>query len=112
MVKNRNSRIALLGERERSAQKRKGDETEYNTFAYWKLEDIKQGIKLRRKFAEKIFIMLSVWLALIMVIIFFSGFEFHSFKLSDGVLITLITTTTANVVAFFLVVTRHLFPLK
>ena len=37
------------------------------------------------------------------------SFEF-SFNLSDTVIVTLLTTTTANVVAFFILVTKYLFP--
>lgn len=76
-------------------------------------EDIvnqKQNRELRKKYAGKLFWMICVWLTLIIGILVFQGVRI--IHLSNSVLITLITTTTANVAAFFLVVTKYLFPNK
>lgn len=76
-----------------------------------------QNLKERKKYAKYIFIMLCIWLFLMLTIIVLSGlprvpFTCMKFELSETVLITLITTTTANVAAFFLVVTKNLFPTR
>ncbi|MEM7550077.1 MAG: hypothetical protein AAF363_10390 [Bacteroidota bacterium] len=69
-----------------------------------------QNIKERKKYARFIFTLICIWLGLILLILFFQGFSNIKFHLSDTVLITLITTTTANIAAYFLVVTKYLFP--
>ena len=75
----------------------------------------KQNIREKKKYARHLFGMLCIWLTLMMGILILNGFgkipfTCLKFSLSDSVIITLITTTTANVAAFFLVVTKHLFP--
>lgn len=78
-----------------------------------KLVDIdgkKQDISERKKFAKWIFWMLLGWLAIILGIIVSVGFSW--IKLSDSVIIALITSTTLNVAGFFLAVTKYLFPSK
>jgi hypothetical protein len=83
-----------------------------------KLAAIKENIEAKKKYAHRLFVMLCVWLGLVLIVVLFQGlarvpfFPNSDFDLSEAVLITLITTTTANVAAFFLVVTNHLFPTK
>ena len=74
-----------------------------------------QNIKERKKYAKHIFYLITCWLAIILLIVFFQAvkkvpFTCVPFELSETVLITLITTTTANIAAYFLVVTKYLFP--
>lgn len=78
------------------------------------LKDLKQDRDERKSYASKLYWLVLVWLVVILLIIIFQGLQslpgtHFYFKLSDKVLITLITTTTANVAAFFLVVVRYLF---
>lgn len=54
--------------------------------------------------------MIVGWLVIILAMLFLYGFKLMTF--SDAVLITLITTTTANITVFFLGVIRYLFPNK
>ena len=87
-------------------------------------EELTQNIKERKKYAEHIFWVLVVWLASILGILVLhcfrieglylemGGLYFEMKNLSDVVLVTLITTTTANIAAFFLVVIKYLFPNK
>lgn len=72
--------------------------------------DREQNIKLRKKYAYRIFVMVCIWLFIILTITCFQAIG--CFHLSDAVLITLISTTTANVAAYFLGVIRYLFPKK
>ena len=94
------------------------------------LESYRQDTKERKKYAELIFWMVALWLGGIFLIILMVGFrtinihttslmppfqvtqsEFNlEFTLSNEVTIALITTTTINVAAFFLAVTKYLFP--
>jgi len=66
---------------------------------------LRQNRNLRRIYALLIFIVTVLWAATIMVIIFLK----EQLKLSDTVLVTLITTTTANFFGFFYLVVRYLF---
>lgn len=72
------------------------------------LKNYAQNIELRNKYAKWIFIMVCIWLFIILSIICFQAVG--CFNLSDAVLITLISTTTANVAIYFLRVIRYLFP--
>ncbi|MCE7068709.1 MULTISPECIES: hypothetical protein [Dyadobacter] len=93
------------------------------------LEGLSQNIRERKKYAEYIFWMVSVWLVMVILIVWLNGLgevycynfldpilrtgvKYISFKfqLSDAVLIALITTATVNITTFFLVVTKYLFP--
>lgn len=66
--------------------------------------------KMRKKFAPWLFGLVCVWLVVVSVAIFFSGFKFYCFNLSDKVLIAFIATTTANVLGLFYVVAKWLYP--
>ncbi len=72
------------------------------------IASFRQDIEERKKFALWVFLMVAIWLLLILVIIFLLGFGL--IKLSDSVVISLVGATTVNVTAFFLAVTRYLFP--
>lgn len=93
------------------------------------LQGIIQDISERKKYAARIFQLVATFLFIVIFIVWLHGvgefylinpfyggllkgpdhFEF-SFQLSDTVIVTLLTTTTANVVAFFILVTKYLFP--
>jgi hypothetical protein len=94
-----------------------------------RLEGVIQDISERKKYAARIFQLVATFLFVVVFIVWLHGvgsfyllnpfeggflkgpdfFEF-SFHLSDTVIVTLLTTTTANVVAFFILVTKYLFP--
>ena len=78
------------------------------------IEDQKLRRKLREKYSPRLFWLLIGWLVVVTTVIFFDAFSIaincHIFEMSDAVLITLITTTTANIVALFYIVAKHLFP--
>ncbi|SOD97111.1 hypothetical protein [Spirosoma fluviale] len=91
-----------------------------------------QDMHERRKFARYIFWMVALWLLGIFSVVVFKGLKSFKtvmviklnetyrliadiafdFDLSDTVMVALITTTTINVAAFFLAVTKYLFPSK
>ncbi|MEZ5032582.1 MAG: hypothetical protein R2787_14420 [Saprospiraceae bacterium] len=69
-----------------------------------RLDGDRQDIAERKKYAEYIFILLSIWLLFILMIIFKQP------SLSNEVLIALLTTTTLKVIGLFWLVARYLFP--
>jgi hypothetical protein len=77
------------------------------------LKDLRQDRDERKSYASKLYWLVLIWLTIILAIVILQGLKLSgmgfSFQLGDVVLITLITTTTANVAAFFLVVVRYLF---
>lgn len=75
------------------------------------LEGKRQDIEARKEYANKIFILISLWLACMIGVVLFAGFgnKCEWFKMSDAVLIALITTTTGSVVGLFVVVANYLF---
>lgn len=77
------------------------------------LKDLRQDRDERKSYASKLYWLVLIWLTLIITIVILQGLELSnvilSFHLDNTVLVTLITTTTANVAAFFLVVVRYLF---
>jgi hypothetical protein len=82
------------------------------------LEDFANEIKARREFANRIFTFMIVWMVVMVVLVvgdavtipYFGAYI--SFHLSDAVLITLVTTTTATVVSVFLIVAKYLYRVR
>jgi hypothetical protein len=73
---------------------------------------IKQDIEERKKYAGRIFCLLSLWLIGLFVLLLLQGFlsPLHYFFLSEAVLLATIGGTTLNVIGIFIVVARYLFP--
>jgi hypothetical protein len=63
--------------------------------------------KARKMFSQRLFFITVLWMFIVLVIVIQCGRKVIT--LSDGVLIALITTTTANVFGFFYVVVNYLF---
>jgi len=61
----------------------------------------------RRRYAVNTFILTCSWIGVVICIVVLAGIKLLS--LSDTVLVTLITTTTASVFGFFLLVMKYLF---
>jgi hypothetical protein len=74
------------------------------------LNSLKNDITARKVYVGLTYFLVIVWLGLIIWIIIATGSGWY--KLSDTVLVALITTTTLNVLGLFLVVTQYLFPKK
>lgn len=65
-------------------------------------------INLRKDFSFKIFSFLCSYMVVVFVLVYFSGFK-SFFEMSDAILITLLTTTMANVIGIFLLVVKYIF---
>ena len=66
----------------------------------------------RKDFAERIYSFAAIYMFGVFIILFLSGTETTNFKLSDNVLITLLGTTTANVIGILIIVVTYLFSRK
>lgn len=71
------------------------------------IEDIKQDRAQRKTFSTRIFTFMCSYLAVSMLIVFSCGYQWM--LLSDTVIVTLITTTLANVIGVFTFVAKYLF---
>ena len=73
------------------------------------LESHRQDRAERKKFANKIFRMLGFFLFIVLIIVICCAYQCIPFELSDTVIVTLLSTTTINVIGIFLVVVKYLF---
>lgn len=79
-------------------------------FDYERLKSKIQDREERKKFATRIFWVIIAYIAIVFVVLFFCGYSCMHF--SDAVLITLLSTTTANVLSLLAIVFNYLFPKK
>ena len=71
------------------------------------LEDYKQDRLMRKEYADKIFKLLCFYMSIVGVLVLLLGFSFcEILRYSDSVLISIITTMTANVIGIFIIVVR------
>lgn len=80
------------------------------------LRGLEQDIDERKKYANRIFVLVAIWLAVVVVVLVADGIRwpwmarYIGFDLPEAVLMALITTTTGGVVGILLIVARYLFP--
>lgn len=96
------------------------EELDYDTAAKQQALESKQNHERRQKdehdqrlkYAKALFRLISIWLCIVLLIVTCSGLDLcfcSQFKLSDNVLITLLTTTTVTVLGLFITVLKYLF---
>jgi hypothetical protein len=79
-------------------------------------EELRQNTEQRKTYANRLFLVMVAWLAFVASNVLVQGFGVGiykyggRFRLADSVVIALITTTTATVLAVFLAVANYLFP--
>ncbi len=66
-----------------------------------------QNRKLRKIFSHGLFILVAIYLVIVLTFVYFCGFKLT--ETSDTVLVTLLGTTTANVIGLFVIVAKYLF---
>jgi hypothetical protein len=76
-------------------------------FSRAQLKRLLDDNKARKTFSQWLFSITVLWMFIVLMIVIQCGRQ--ALILSDGVLIALITTTTANVFGFFYVVVNYLF---
>ncbi len=77
------------------------------------LESLDQDRKERKKYAERSFWLVLVWLVAIGAFVFLQGVGkvgSWGFNLSNSVMLMLIGTTTVSVIGVFIIVANYLFP--
>ena len=74
------------------------------------LQGMSDDLQARKTWGERVFVLLVVWLAVVVLAVICQGFGWREFHVADSVLITLITTTTANVLSLGYIVANYLFP--
>lgn len=70
---------------------------------------LRQDISERKKYANRCYWIVVIWLVVIATVIFLQGFKICGFALATEIIIALIGGTTTGVVGIFLIVTRYLF---
>jgi hypothetical protein len=77
-----------------------------------RISGTRQNIAERKKYAGRIFFLLSCWLGGVFVILLLQGFlsPWRIFGIDRSVLLAVIGGTTLNVIGIFVVVVRYLFP--
>ncbi len=82
-------------------------------------EKLRQDLDERKKYAHNLFLLMVWWVIFIVAVVLFQGFNIkimvrgdalNNFKLSENVLLALITTTTINLLGLFGIVVTYLFP--
>lgn len=74
------------------------------------LEGLKQDRQQRKEFAVKIYWLIVCWLGGVAILLFLVGWGGCGFRLSDAVLVALISGTSANVIGLLAIVILYLFP--
>ena len=74
------------------------------------LQGLINDLEARRKWGERVFWLLVGWLIADFLFVCFQGFGYNGFHVSDPIIITLISTTTVNVLGLGYVVANYLFP--
>ena len=76
------------------------------------LAGLVQDRQQRKKYSQNLFVLICVWIYLIITIVFMHGCRLMPFSLTEAELVTLIGSTTINVLGLFVIVARYLFPNK
>lgn len=76
------------------------------------IENEKQNRGQRKDFAMKIFDFMSLYMFVVFFFLLLDGVTCWNFNLSENILLTLLGTTTANVIGVFTFVAKYLFPTK
>jgi hypothetical protein len=63
----------------------------------------------RKDYATKVYVLLVIFLLIVFAIVVLVGIISFPFHLSDNVLITILTTASANLIGIFAIVIRYLF---
>ena len=74
------------------------------------INGLRQNIAERKKYAHRSFCLVSIWLAVIAVIIVLQGFKSLGFALDDSIVLAMIGGTTTGVISIFVIVAKYLFP--
>jgi hypothetical protein len=74
------------------------------------LKGLADDQEARNKWGERVFWLLAGWLIADFLCVCFQGFGYKGFHVSDPIIITLVSTTTVNVIGLGYIVANYLFP--
>lgn len=88
---------------------------EMNQFQKLELESRRHDLEARKKYGRAVFWLVAIWILLVLAIVVWSGYSdvvhrYRGPKLSDGVLIALISGLSVNVIGLLTIVVTYLFP--
>ncbi len=109
--------VGQIGEKGPSKERPAGEQAQYKTLPQLRKDRyaqttgyLRQENQLRLRFAFVLFVLVLLWLLAVLGVLIWQGLLTTERRLSDPVLIALLSTTTANVLGLLLAVTRYLFP--
>jgi hypothetical protein len=76
------------------------------------LEDKGNLVELRKKIGNRVCFLVFAWLGFVALIIVLDGYKLWGFNVDNKVLITLLTTTTANVFILLNIIIKSLYKEK
>lgn len=91
-------------------QKQKKEVIKRGSFAEEKLANLKWTRWLRIGFSIVVFLAVCLYMKIVLDIVYRCGNLFNGFYLNTTVLVTLLTTTTANILAILGFIIKFLFP--
>ena len=74
------------------------------------LTGLVQDREQRKTYSLRLFVLICVWISVVFGIVIAHGCESVAFRLDQAELVTLIGSTTVNVIGLFAIVARYLFP--
>lgn len=80
-----------------------------NDISREELEGKQQDRNLRKEFGERIYNFVAIYMFGVFFILVLSGIQGNAFVLSDTVLVTILGTTTANVIGILVIVATYYF---
>lgn len=75
-------------------------------------EDLKnkqEKREMRKRYAERTFLLTCIWLATALGIVLLTGWHLGGFSLTQAELITLLSTTTANILGVLIIVMAYIY---
>lgn len=83
---------------------------EFSTKYYdLRIQEFEELIGVRKKYAKWIFAITIIWLVFVAFVIIVQGYRICTFTLSNGVMIAIITTSTANILGLLYIVLRFVY---
>ena len=76
------------------------------------VQEHSENLEHRKRYASRIFKFVSIWMTMIFCVILLDGWGIGGLKISEKVLITLIGSTTLNVLGILAIVANYFFPKK
>jgi hypothetical protein len=77
-----------------------------------RLQGLEQILRFRREYSERITRLISIWLFVVVSILILQGLALWKFSLPESVLVTLVGTTTINIIGLLTIIVKFVFSPK